>query len=345
MALKLTSFSKGSGCGCKLSPDKLKKILGNNLPKPSGNLWVGNDTGDDAAVFNFDGETGLILTTDFFTPLVDDPEDFGKIAAANSISDVYAMGGKPIMAVAVLGWPEDKLPLEDAALVMKGAVEICRKAGIPLAGGHSIFSPEPFFGLAVNGLVRKANLRKNSTANAGDLIYLTKPIGSGILGAALKRNLIAPEQYVKLMEVTTSLNLAGELLGSFDLVTAMTDLTGFGLLGHLLEMAKPNNLSIYVFTEKVPLISGIESLMKGFCFPDNTYRNWNAVQPDCSKDLEPWFIPFCDPQTNGGLLVAVKPEERESFESIAENKIAFPFGISLIGEFASFDGYHLLKGK
>src|SRR5437868_5603328 len=227
--IKLTQYSHGAGCGCKISPAILEKILHSPVKHlPDARLLVGNDTRDDAAVLDLGNGTALISTTDFFMPIVDDAYDFGRIAAANSISDVYAMGGKPVLAIAILGWPVDKLSPELAHQVIAGARAVCDEAGIPLAGGHSIDSPEPIFGLAVNGLVKKNHLKKNNTAQPGDLLFLTKPLGTGILAAALKRGKISEDDLKKMVEVMAALNKVGEMLGQFEGVHALTDITGFG---------------------------------------------------------------------------------------------------------------------
>ena len=231
-AIKLTQYSRGAGCGCKISPAVLEEILHSQFTFPGQNLLVGNSSNDDAAVYDLGDGNALISTTDFFMPIVDDPFDFGQIASANAISDIYAMGGKPILAIALLGWPVEKLPAAVAKEVMEGARKICAEAGITLAGGHSIDSAEPFFGLSVNGLVSVDNLKKNNTAKEGDLLFLTKPIGVGILSTAQKRNVLKEDHVSILIDQLTQLNSAGESLGKVQGVSAMTDTTGFGLAGH-----------------------------------------------------------------------------------------------------------------
>ena len=242
-AIKLTQYSHGAGCGCKISPQVLDEILKSNLEIPDHkNLIVGNHSKDDAAVFNLGNGTALISTTDFFMPIVDDPFDFGRIAAANAISDVYAMGGKPIVAIAILGWPVNSLPAEIAQKVIEGGRSICMEAGIPLAGGHSIDSPEPIFGLAVNGIVDTNNIKQNNQAKAGDILFLTKPLGVGILTTAEKKGiLLAGDEGIAAKQMM-QLNKVGEALGKIDGVSALTDVTGFGLLGHLVEMAEGSEL-------------------------------------------------------------------------------------------------------
>jgi selenide, water dikinase len=316
--VKLTAYSRSAGCGCKVPPAVLNAILQDRNAKTLfPNLLVGNDRNDDAAVMDIGNGNALISTTDFFMPIVDDPYDFGRIAAANAISDVYAMGGKPIMAIAVLGWPVEKLAPEIASQVLKGGEKICKEAGIPMAGGHSIDSPEPFFGLAVNGIIEISNIKRNSTAKEGDHLFITKPIGTGILATALKRGLILQEESIQLLELMVELNKIGEELGKLKGVNAMTDITGFGLLGHLHEMAEGSNLTAVVMNENVTLIEGAEKYAKQFCFPDNTTRNLNNYKKSIEgmNDLE--FITLCDPQTNGGILVSVAPDSLKAYMEIA----------------------------
>src|SRR5688572_7384767 len=237
--IRLTQYSHGAGCGCKIAPKVLDEILKTNLIFPDNErLLVGNHSKDDAAVYELDNEKALILTTDFFTPIVDDAYDFGRIAAANSISDIYAMGGTPLMAIAILGWPIEKLPVEEAQKMLEGARAICKEANIPLAGGHTIDSNDPIFGLAVTGQAALNHLKKNNTAKEGDVLFLTKPIGVGVLSTALKRGLLKDEHYESLLQQMTKLNQIGEAFGKIEGVHAMTDVTGFGLLGHLIEMAE-----------------------------------------------------------------------------------------------------------
>ncbi len=236
--VKLTQYSHGAGCGCKISPKVLDEILKTSVAFPDNDkLLVGNHSRDDAAVYDLGNGTAIISTTDFFMPIVDDPFEFGRIAAANSISDVYAMGGKPLMAIAVLGWPVNKLPADVAQKVVEGGRSICLEAGIPLAGGHSIDSPEPIFGLAVTGILPIESLKQNNTAKEGDLLFLTKPLGVGILSTAQKRGLLNEELLAVIVKQMTTLNKTGEELGKIKGVHAMTDVTGFGFLGHLIEMA------------------------------------------------------------------------------------------------------------
>jgi selenide,water dikinase len=307
---RLTQFSHGAGCGCKIAPAVLDTILHSNTTAAAfKQLLVGNGTKDDAAVYDLENGSALISTTDFFTPIVDDAFAFGKIAGANAISDVYAMGGRPILAIAILGWPVDKLPAELAQQVLEGARSICAEAGIPLAGGHSIDTPEPIFGLAVNGLVNTAHLKKNNTAQEGDLLFLTKPIGVGILATAQKREVLKPEHAPLLLDQLSRLNKAGEALGRIDAVHAMTDVTGFGLLGHLIEMAEGSGLAAELFYSRVPVIEAAREYLAQRIVPDATYRNWNSYSSRVSfapgVNVMEAFNILPDPQTNGGLLIAV----------------------------------------
>lgn len=314
--IKLTQYSHGAGCGCKIAPQVLEQILQSNSSFPNDKkLLVGNSSKDDAAVYDLGNGTALISTTDFFMPIVDDAADFGKIASANAISDVYAMGGKPLLAVAILGWPVEKLPVELAQKVLEGAREICLQAGIPLAGGHSIDSTEPIFGLAVTGIVDIKNLKQNNTAQQGDYLFLTKPIGVGILATAQKRGLLSDELLQILTAQLTSLNSIGEQLGKLNSVTAITDVTGFGLLGHLIEMAEGSNLSAEIYYNKLPILDGATDFLKQRIVPDATYRNWNSYSKKVSFDkgvnVMEAFNLLPDPQTNGGLLIAVNSTKIE----------------------------------
>jgi selenide,water dikinase len=318
--IKLTKYSSGAGCGCKISPEVLDKILSGISTFEDKNLLVGNGSKDDAAVLNLGNGTALISTTDFFMPIVDDAFTFGKIAAANSISDIYAMGGKPVLAIAILGWPVDKLPPELAKKVTEGARTICREAGISLAGGHSIDSPEPFFGLAVNGMVQIENLKRNDSAREGDLLFLTKPIGVGIYSTALKRNVIREEHLGELTNQLTALNAIGSKLGSIEKISAMTDVTGFGLAGHLIEMTDGSGLSAELNYSKVILLDGVGEYLSQRVIPDATYRNWNSYGKKIhfEKDINVMeaFSTLPDPQTNGGLLLSVNPEGIPEIEKL-----------------------------
>jgi selenide, water dikinase len=315
-SVRLTQYSHGAGCGCKISPKILDEILKSDLVIPRNkSLLVGNSSKDDAAVYDLGNGTALISTTDFFMPIVDDAFDFGRIAAANSISDVYAMGGKPLMAIAVLGWPVEKIPVELARKVIDGGRTMCEEAGIPLAGGHSIDSPEPIFGLAVTGIVEKENLKRNNTAEEGDSIFLTKPIGVGILSTAQKRGLLRSEHLQIMTDQLSTLNRIGEKLGGLKGVTAMTDVTGFGLLGHLIEMAEGSELSAELYYNKIPVIDGIKDYVGQRISPDATSRNWNSyhekVRFEKGMNVMEAFILLPDPQTNGGILFSVKENSKE----------------------------------
>lgn len=306
--IKLTQFSKGGGCGCKIAPSVLQQILATENRSSFTSLLVGNESSDDAAVYQLTPETAIISTTDFFVPIVDDAYDFGRIAAANAISDVYAMGGKPLMAIAILGWPIDKLSTEEAQKVLEGGRSICAEAGIPLAGGHTIDSADPIFGLALTGAVHPSQIKKNNTAQEGNLLFLTKPIGVGVLSTALKRGLLQDEHYKTLLNQMTSLNKVGEEAGKLEGVCAMTDVTGFGLLGHLIEMAEGSNISIELNYSSVKKIEGLDIYLKQRTIPDATFRNWNSysskVHFEAGVDVMEAFNLLPDPQTNGGLLIA-----------------------------------------
>jgi selenide,water dikinase len=313
--IRLTDWSEGSGCGCKIAPAILDQILqaSGSLTQKDPNLLVGNSSKDDAAVYQVSEDLAMINTVDFFTPIVDDAFDFGRIAATNAISDVYAMGGKPLFANAILSWPVEKLAPELAAKVLEGAKLSCSQAGIELAGGHSIAAKDPIFGLSVNGIIHPRKIKKNSGSKEGDLLFLTKPLGIGVLATALKRQKINPKDYQHLVEVTCQLNKIGEVLGNHEEVHALTDVTGFGLLGHALEMAEGANLSLQLDFKALPMIEGVQDYIQQFIFPDNTYRNWNAYSAKVSgvKGME--LVPLCDPQTSGGLLIAVSEENKAWF--------------------------------
>lgn len=319
-SIKLTQYSHGAGCGCKISPLILEEILKSSIVKPENNkLLVGNHSKDDAAVYDLGNGMALVSTTDFFMPIVDDAVDFGRIAAANSISDVYAMGGKPLMAIAILGWPVEKLPVELAQKVIEGGRIICSEAGIPLAGGHSIDSQEPIFGLAVTGIVSIENLKKNNTAREGDHLFLTKPLGVGILSTAQKRGVLKEEHLPLMIEQMTTLNKIGEELGKIKGVAAMTDVTGFGLLGHLIEMAEGSGVSAEIYYNKLPVADGVKEYITQRIFPDATTRNWNGysdkIKFEKGVNVLEAFTLLPDPQTNGGLLVSVSEEGIEEVKN------------------------------
>jgi selenide,water dikinase len=302
----------------------LENILKSDITGFStANLLVGNNTKDDAAVYDLGNGKALISTVDFFMPIVDDAFDFGRIASANAVSDVYAMGGKPVLATAILGWPIDKLPVESAQKVLDGAKTICLEAGIPLAGGHSIDTLEPMFGLSVNGLINIKNLKQNSTAKTGDLIYLTKKIGVGILATALKRDVLKEEHKEILIAQLTKLNKIGENFGHLSYVTAMTDVTGFGLCGHLIEMAEGADLSVELNYSAVPIIEGVQDYISKMIVPDNAYRNWNSFEKKVSGIGAESFFTLCDPQTNGGLMLTVSADRQKEFERfLSENGLS-----------------------
>ncbi|NVE00340.1 selenide, water dikinase SelD [Massilia sp. BJB1822] len=311
-AIKLTSFSHGGGCGCKIAPGVLANILKNSqgfpLPKE---LMVGIETSDDAAVYKLNEEQALIATTDFFMPIVDDPFDFGRIAATNAISDVYAMGGTPIMALALVGMPINKLPLETIGQIIKGGESICAEAGIPIAGGHTIDSVEPIYGLVVMGLVHPSKVKRNADARAGDVLILGKPLGVGVLSAALKKNVLDADGYQAMIANTTKLNKPGKALSELAGVHALTDVTGFGLLGHLLELARGAGLEARLNMGRIPLLPGVEQLARDGYFTGASGRNWEAYGQDVS--LAPAISPaqhtlLTDPQTSGGLLVSCAPD-------------------------------------
>jgi selenide,water dikinase len=321
-SIKLTQYSHGAGCGCKISPKVLDQILTSNISMPDNDkLIVGNHSKDDAAVYDLGNGSALISTTDFFMPIVDDPYNFGRIASANAISDVYAMGGKPILAIAILGWPINSLPPEVAQKVIEGSRSICLEAGISLAGGHSIDSPEPIFGLAVNGIVSIENIKQNNTAQVGDVLFLTKKIGVGILTTAEKKGLLKDEHKELASLQMMQLNKIGEALGKLKFVHSITDVTGFGLLGHLTEMAEGSGVSAVINFSKVPLITpDLQFYINNKCIPGGTNRNWDSygnkiefgtgVNADNAKSI------LADPQTSGGLLIAVAPEATEEIKQL-----------------------------
>lgn len=319
--IRLTEFSHGAGCGCKISPQVLDEILiSEKTPASFSQLLVGNSSKDDAAVYQLNEHEALISTTDFFTPIVDDAYTFGQVAAANAISDVYAMGGKPIMALAILGWPVDKLPHSLAQQVLEGARSICEEANIPLAGGHSIDTPEPIFGLSVNGLVPIQQLKKNDQAQVGDVLLLTKPIGVGILSTAAKRSAIHEADLALLYKQLVSLNKIGAELAKIEGVHAMTDVTGFGLAGHLVEMAESAEISAELDYEKVPKIASSKTYMDQNIIPDATYRNWSGYSTkigfEAGVNVLDAFKMLPDPQTNGGLLIAVHPNQLTEVQAL-----------------------------
>ncbi len=309
---RLTSLSHGGGCGCKIAPDVLARLMRNTLPSGSfPELLVGTETSDDAAVYRLNDEQALIATTDFFMPIVDDPYDFGRIAATNALSDIYAMGGRPILALALVGMPINVLPHEIIARILEGGASVCAAAGIPIAGGHSIDSVEPIYGLAALGIAHPAHIKRNNTARAGDVLVLGKPLGVGILSAALKQERLDAAGYRAMIDATTRLNTPGTALAALPGVHAMTDVTGFGLLGHTLELCRGAGLRAHIRYADLPWLAGVQTLAQAGVRTGASGRNWHACQeaatldpglPDSAQTL------LCDPQTSGGLLVACTPE-------------------------------------
>jgi selenide,water dikinase len=322
--IKLTQYSHGAGCGCKISPQVLGQILHFNTPSPSfPTLLVGNETRDDAAVLDMGNGEALISTTDFFMPIVDDAFEFGYIAATNAISDIYAMGGTPLMAIAILGFPVDKLPASIARDITQGGRKACFDADIPLAGGHSIDNPKPVFGLAVTGKVRIEYLKQNSTATPGCSLYLTKPLGVGILSTAQKKGLLKAEHARLAPDNMIQLNKIGSLLGTLSYVKALTDVTGFGLLGHLLEMCEGSRLKATLYFDKVPLLPFLEEYLSQKAIPGGTKRNWDSYGHKIAplNDLQQYLL--ADPQTSGGLLVAVEAGREKDMEKVfADNHLS-----------------------
>jgi selenide, water dikinase len=309
---RLTSLSHGGGCGCKIAPGVLSEILkgtaGMAMPKE---LLVGIETADDAAVYQLNDDQALIATTDFFMPIVDDPYDFGRIAATNAISDVYAMGGKPIMALALVGMPISVLSTQTIARILEGGESVCREAGIPIAGGHTIDSVEPIYGLVAMGLVHPKRVKRNADARAGDVLVLGKPLGVGILSAALKKEMLEPAGYRRMIETTTKLNTPGPELAALDGVHALTDVTGFGLAGHALELARGAKLDVVIDWNKVPVLEGVRELAQAGHVTGASGRNWagygKSVQlPEGFASVDQALL--SDPQTSGGLLVSCTRE-------------------------------------
>lgn len=311
--IRLTRYSHGAGCGCKIAPAVLETILKSELGTfPDPRLLVGYGSRDDAAVYNMGDGRALISTTDFFSPIVDDAFDFGRIAATNALSDVYAMGGRPLLAVAILGWPVEKLPAELAARVVEGGRQACHDAGIALAGGHSIDAPEPFFGLAVTGEVAIRHIKRNDSARDGDVLLLTKPLGVGILSTAAKRGVLAPEHAQLARDLMCRSNAVGAELAKLTGVHAMTDVTGFGLAGHLLEMCQGSGLAATITYTAVPVLPEALTYLAQGCYADGALRNWKSYHDRVSGagDMERMMV-LSDPQTSGGLLLAIDPASLE----------------------------------
>lgn len=333
--VRLTEYSHGAGCGCKISPKVLDVILASQLSiAPDENLLVGNQSKDDAAVYDLGNGQGVISTTDFFMPIVDDPFTFGQIAATNAISDIYAMGGKPIMAIAILGWPINTLSAEVAQQVVDGGRKACADAGIPLAGGHSIDSPEPIFGLAVTGTVTIEHLKQNNTATAGCHLYLTKPLGVGILSTAQKKQILRPEHEGLAAASMCQLNKIGSTLASLPQVTALTDVTGFGLLGHLIEVCEGSQVNAVIDMNNIPVISAAHEYQNLGAIPGGTHRNFESYGHKAATLEEKQKEILCDPQTSGGLLVAVTPEGEQAFLTLMQQE---GFDLSPIGKLVKRD--------
>ena len=315
-APRLTSMAHGGGCGCKLAPSVLQDIL-RKMPVPIAcpDLLVGAETSDDAAVYRLNDMQAVVATTDFFTPIVDDPFQFGRIAATNALSDVYAMGGKPLFALALVGMPINVIPLEMAQDILAGGASVCAEAGIPVVGGHSIDSPEPIYGLVAIGLVHPQRALRNASAKAGDALILTKGIGVGIFSAALKKDQLDDDAYAAMIASATTLNRVGAELSEIDAVHAMTDVTGFGLLGHLIEMCRGSGLSADLRARDVPVLPGAQALAENGHVTGASTRNWasygdSVALPD---DAPSWLRALLtDPQTSGGLLIAAAPDEAQT---------------------------------
>ena len=318
--IKLTQYSHGAGCGCKISPTVLSTILQSNIePVADNNLLVGNASLDDAAVYDMGNGLAIISTTDFFMPIVDDPFTFGRIAATNAISDVYAMGGKPLLAIAILGWPVNKLSPEIAQLVVDGGRQACKDAGIILAGGHSIDSPEPIFGLAVTGQVAIEQLKRNDTATEGCHLYLTKPLGVGIFTTAQKQGKLKSEHANIATASMSELNVIGQEFAKIKGITAMTDVTGFGLIGHLSEMCEGSRLTAIISYDKIPRFAGLEEYIAQNCIPGGTVRNWESYKHKVKLKEENYKTILCDPQTSGGLLIAVEATSIDEVEKLMKD--------------------------
>ncbi|HTE31769.1 MAG TPA: selenide, water dikinase SelD [Chryseolinea sp.] len=327
--IRLTQYSHGAGCGCKISPAVLDKILHSQLASPVfPSLLVGNESKDDAAVFDIGDGICIVSTTDFFMPIVDDPALFGAIASVNAISDVYAMGGEPFMAIAILGWPIDKIPAHFAKQVLEGSRKVCHQASMPLAGGHSIDCPEPVFGLAVTGRVSKENLKRNDSARAGSLLYLTKPLGVGIITTAQKKGVVQGEHFQHAVDSMLTLNWLGARASKLQCVSAMTDVTGFGLLGHLAEVCTGSKLSAEIWYASVPKFDFLQQYIDQKCIPGGTTRNWESYKSSIGPITEEQKSVLADPQTSGGLLIVVDAESREVFEKemFAQGYRLAPFG-------------------
>ncbi|CAC9497351.1 Selenide,water dikinase (EC [uncultured Gammaproteobacteria bacterium] len=333
--IKLTEYSHGQGCGCKISPKVLDTILASSVEEMhDSNLLVGNHSRDDAAVYDLGNGEAIISTTDFFMPIVDDPTTFGRIAATNAISDVYAMGGVPLMAIAIFGWPLDKLPPEVGRQVIEGGRMVCADAGITLAGGHSIDAPEPIFGLAVTGKVAIKHLKENSTAKVGDKIYLTKPLGIGILTTAQKQKKITPEDEKCAINTMCQLNDIGNKIAKIDGINAITDVTGFGLGGHLSEVCLGSKVSATINYNKVPILPNIQNYLANGCSPGGAQRNFDSYGHHLSAMNDEVQSIICDPQTSGGLLIMVSDSGESEFRQVMQKS---GFDLEAIGEIVEND--------
>jgi selenide, water dikinase len=331
-AIRLTAYSHGAGCGCKIAPAVLDRILSSQrqfVTDPA--LLVGNSSRDDAAAYDIGNGQVILSTTDFFMPIADDPFDFGRIAATNAISDIYAMGGRPLMAIAILGWPVNTLAPEVAAQVFDGGRQACSDAGIMLAGGHSIDCPEPVFGLAVTGLVARAQLKQNNTAEAGCLLYLSKPLGVGVLTTAQKQGKLQPEHEFLARDVMFQLNTPGMAVSALDDVTAMTDVTGFALMGHLLEMCEGSGLDAELVLDQIPVLAPVRDYIAQGCVPGGTHRNFDSYGHKLPALSAEQKALLCDPQTSGGLLMAVRPSGQQVFENLLREQGIDPALIRPIG--------------
>ena len=333
--IKLTEYSHGAGCGCKISPSLLEEILKTSTPVFSDpRLLVGNDTKDDAAVFDLGNGTSVVSTTDFFMPIVDDPFEFGQIAATNAISDIYAMGGTPLMAIAIFGWPISKLGADVASAVIEGGRHACKLAGIPLAGGHSIDAPEPIFGLAVTGQLENKHLKQNNQAKADCQLFLTKPLGIGILTTAEKKKCLKTEHARLASDTMCQLNKAGADFAKLDYVTAMTDVTGFGLMGHLVEICEGSDVRAVVNYAAVPKLSEVENYIALDCSPGGAQRNFDSYGHKLGEMSELQKKILCDPQTSGGLLLAVENSSADDFTAFAQQ---LGFNLTPLGELLAAD--------
>ena len=340
-SIRLTQYSHGAGCGCKISPKVLDTILKSQIPGfDDPTLIVGNSSKDDAAVVDIGNGQGIVSTTDFFMPIVDDPFTFGRIAATNAISDIYAMGGKPIVAIAILGWPINTLAPEVAQQVIDGGRQVCHEAGISLAGGHSIDAPEPIFGLAVTGIVPLGAIKQNDTAQVGDILYLTKPLGIGILTTAQKKGKLKPEHEQLAPEAMCTLNKIGQQFAALPGVHAMTDVTGFGLAGHLLEMCEGSGVCAHLDFKALPLLDEVDHYLSEGCVPGGTLRNHDSYGHKLDAMSDRTRNILCDPQTSGGLLVAVGQETEAEFLAIAEQA---GLRLSPIGRLQPLDGERFIE--